>query len=122
VVTSTVVNHTYSNRRILIAIPVPVSYEGDCALAMDLVRQAAASHPRVLREPGPVVLIKQFGDSSIDLELLVWIGDPETGRQNLVSEINVNILRAFADNKLTFPYPQRDVRLITPATGNHPAK
>jgi small-conductance mechanosensitive channel len=104
VVTSTVVNHTYSNRRILIVMPVPVSYEGDCSLAMDLVRQAAISHPRVLREPGPTVLIKQFGDSSIDLELLVWIGDPENGRQHLVS------------------YPQRDVRLITPGPGSHPAK
>ena len=112
VVTSTVVNHTYSNRRSLIKIPVPVSYEGDCDLAMSLLRQAALAHPRVLRDPAPAVLIKHFGDNGIDLELLVWIDDPEAGRQNLVSDLNLNILRAFADNKLSFPYPQRDVRLI----------
>jgi small-conductance mechanosensitive channel len=119
-VTSTVINHTYSNRRVMISIPVPVSYECNCELAMNVVQNAALAHSRVLKDPAPSVLIRQFGDSSIDLELLVWIIDPEGGRQHLVSDINVNILRAFADNKLTFPYPQREVRLIHPGGTGKP--
>lgn len=112
VVTSTVINHSYSNRRVLVRIPVQISYASNLETAMRLMLEAANSHSRVLREPAPSALLTAFGDNGINLELLAWIEDPERGKLNLNSDINLAIYKAFAANKIEIPFPQRDIRIV----------
>ena len=50
-----------------------------------------------------------FGDSGIDLELRVWIRDPQQGVANVQSDINLAIWKAFKAAGITIPYPQRDL-------------
>jgi small-conductance mechanosensitive channel len=66
----------------------------------------------VLADPGPRVFLTLFGDSSINLELGFWISDPEEGRGNVISDINIAIWRAFRENGIIIPFPQRDVHLV----------
>jgi len=54
----------------------------------------------------------RFADSGIDLELGVWISDPENGQLNLKSALNQAILRAFRANGIQIPFPRRDVRIV----------
>ena len=111
-ITSTVVNHSYSSREMRLAIPVQVSYQSDLEQAMALILQAAENHPRVLKNPEPKVFLKAFGDNGIDLEMGIWINDPEEGQLNLRSDINLEIWRRFQEEGIEIPYPQRDVRIV----------
>ena len=111
-VTTTVLNHSYSTRNIRLTIPVQVAYESDVERALKLLEEIAHRHERVLQRPDPpAAFIASFGDSGVNLELLVWIGDPENGQLNLKSALNRKIFKTFADNGIRQPYPQRDVRI-----------
>lgn len=79
---------------------------------MQLMREAAERHPRVLVEPAPTVQIRGFGESGIDLMLIVWIPDPEEGSAALQSEIYLEVWQAFKQNKISIPFPQREVRIL----------
>jgi small-conductance mechanosensitive channel len=111
-VTSTVINQSYTDRKLRLAIPVQVSYRSDLEQAMAIMVAAAKKQPRVLADPEPSVALKEFADSGINLELGAWIADPEEGRLNLVSAINLEIWREFRRQGIEIPYPQREVRVL----------
>jgi len=111
---STVQNQTYSDKRLRLATTVGVAYDTDLELASRLLCEAAAAQPRVLAEPGPKVFLAQFADSAINLELGFWIGDPEEGRGNVLSDVNFAIVDAFRRHGVQIPFPQRDVRIVNP--------
>ena len=54
---------------------------------------------------------RENGDSTVDLELRVWIGDPENGIQNVISDILIATWNLFQEHNIEFPYPQQDVHL-----------
>jgi small-conductance mechanosensitive channel len=112
VITSAVINQSYTDRKVAIAMSVQISYESDLELAMQILGEVAKRHPRVLPEPVPAVLIKAFADNGIDLELAAWVEDPEQGKTNLRSEIYYGIWQEFKARGVVIPYPQREVRLV----------
>ncbi|MEQ1742154.1 MAG: mechanosensitive ion channel domain-containing protein, partial [Candidatus Nitrotoga sp.] len=112
-ITSTVINHSYTNRQLRIAIPVQISYQSDLDRAMEIMKQAAANQTRVLADPETKVYLKSFSDNGIDLEMGIWIDDPEEGQLNLCSDINMEIWRKFQVSGIEIPYPQRDIRIIS---------
>jgi small-conductance mechanosensitive channel len=116
VVSSTVINHSYSDRRVRVDVPVQVSYQSDVELALRLMLDAANRHARVIQDPKPAAILKDFADSGINLEMFVWIADPENGKGNLRSELNLDIWKAFQANRIDIPFPQRDVRIVSAPT------
>ena len=112
-ITSTVINHSYTNRQLRIGIPVQISYQSDLDRAMEIMKQAAANQTRVLADPETKVYLKSFSDNGIDLEMGIWIDDPEEGQLNLCSDINMEIWRKFQASGIEIPYPQRDIRIIS---------
>jgi len=111
IITSEVINWSYSDRVIRLKLPVQVSYRDDPRRALDLMTRAAAGHPRVERDPAPVGRVIRFGESGIDLELRFWIRDPEDGVNNVRSDLYLAIWDAFKEAGITIPFPQRDVNL-----------
>jgi len=112
VVSSTVVNHTYSSHAVRVDVPIQVSYQSDVELALKLMREAAQRHARASKQPQPVALLKQFGESGIDLELYVWITDPEVGTGGLRSDLYLDLWKSFPAHGISIPYPQREVRIL----------
>ncbi|MDR3413222.1 MAG: mechanosensitive ion channel [Formivibrio sp.] len=110
-ITSTVVNQSYNDRLIRIALPVQVAYGTDLAQAQALLQEAAKVEPRVVDTPAPAVFIKGFGENGIELELGVWIKDPENGQLPVRSSINMKIWQIFMAHAIEIPYPQREVRV-----------
>jgi small-conductance mechanosensitive channel len=102
-VTTTVVNHSYSDRLVRVAVPVPLDYRSDIKLAMRLMQEEAARHPRVLRQPAPDVLIKQFAEVGVELELGVWIDDARPGPAGLRSDLYGAIWDVFKANGVRLP-------------------
>ena len=114
-ISSTVQNQTYSDAQLRLVTSVGVAYDCDLDLAVRLMTEAAAAQERVLAEPPPKVFLTQFADSSINLELGFWIDDPEKGKGNVISDINFAIWRAFKENGVSIPFPQREVRILNEA-------
>jgi len=111
-ITSSVLNHSYSDRKIRVKIPLQVSYASPLETAMRIMLEAGREHPRVIADPPPQVQLKEFGDNGIGLELVVWIADPEEGMSTLRSDINLRIWHEFQQQGIEIPYPQRDIRII----------
>jgi small-conductance mechanosensitive channel len=112
IITSTVINHSYTDRRVRVGLPVQISYQSDLDTAMRIMEQAADHHRRVLKYPEAAAVILRFGDSGIDLELGVWIDDPQEGTLGLRSDLYREIWREFRQHNIEIPYPQREVRVL----------
>jgi small-conductance mechanosensitive channel len=110
--TSEITNWSYGDRNVRFRLPVQISYQDDPEQAMALMVRAARDTERVLADPEPVVRLLGFGDNGINLELRLWIHDPEKGVNNVRSDVYLRIWRAFRETGISIPYPQRDVRLI----------
>jgi small-conductance mechanosensitive channel len=111
IITSQVINWSYADRAIRLKLAVQISYEDNPREAMQLLLEAARSHPRVEPAPEPAARVMGFGESGIDLELRYWIRDPEDGINNVRSDLYLAIWDAFRAAGITIPYPQRDVHL-----------
>lgn len=110
-VTTDVINWSYSDRKVRVRIPVQISYNDDPEEGMAIMLEAGKSHPRVLQDPAPVVRLMEFADSGVALELRVWMTDPQEGVGNIRSDINLAIWHGFKNAGITIPFPQRDVNL-----------
>ncbi len=121
-VTTTVLNHTYTSKEVRLAVPVQVSYDSDVDRALQLMEQAALAEPRVTRAPNaPASFVVRFAESGIDLELGVWIGDPEKGQGDLKSSLYRAIWRSFNAHGIRIPFPQREMRILGPPDSTAPS-
>jgi len=110
-ITNPVTNWSFSNSRVRRKMPIGIAYNTDVEKAMELCIEAATSVDRVLDNPEPVCQLRGFGDSSVDLEVRFWIGDPQRGVKNVESLVNVQIWKLFQANDIEIPFPQRDVNI-----------
>jgi small-conductance mechanosensitive channel len=110
-ITTEVINWSYTDRNVRLKIPVSISYDDDPEQAMALLLGAARANPRVLDDPAPAARLMNFGDNGIELELRVWIQDPESGLANVRSDVNLAIWHAFKAAGITIPFPQRDLHI-----------
>jgi len=111
IITQQVVNWSYSNNAVRLKIPIGVSYNSDVRKAIALCLEAAAEVQRVIREPKSVCLLKGFGDSSVDLELRIWIDDPQNGVSNVKSQVLLLVWDKFHEHGIEIPFPQRDLHI-----------
>lgn len=107
-IADTVTNWSVGDPKIRISIPVGVAYGSDTELVTKLLMKAAQDHPDVLQHPEPIVYFKEFGDSSLNFELMAWIPNPMI-RLRTISNLNYAIDRLFRENNVKIPFPQRDV-------------
>jgi potassium efflux system protein len=109
-ITQQLLNWTLSDQVTRIKIPVGIAYGSDCDRARTLLLEIAKNHPLVLREPEPVALFQGFGASSLDFELRVYAGQL-SDRQDLAHDLNMEINRRFAEEKINIAFPQLDIHL-----------
>ncbi len=109
-VSSRVINWTHGDPKIRIDIDVGVSYESDLDLVLQTLEQVAAENSEVLSHPKPEVHLREFGDSSWNMKLRVWIMNPKRFYY-VKSDINCEIVRKFRENNIEIPFPQRDLHI-----------
>ncbi|MBD2393314.1 mechanosensitive ion channel [Cyanobacterium aponinum FACHB-4101] len=103
-------NWSYNSFTARIIIPIAVAYQSDLVLVTELLLQSAYQESRVVAHPSPEVLLVGFGDSSLNLELRVWI-NPIDQEPEIRSNLNFIIEYLFRQYNITIPFPQRDVWL-----------
>ena len=106
-----IVNYTIISTKIRVRINIGVSYDADIEKAKELINHVAGSLAWVSKDPPPKVVVKNFGESSVDLQLRVWIDDARK-RMDTISCITDKIKETFAKNGIEIPYPKRDISII----------
>jgi potassium efflux system protein len=109
-VTEKVTNWTLSDRLRRLDLPVGISYGTASKKVIDLLESIARGHPEVLINPAPRALFMGYGDSSINFELRVWT--ESRNWQQVRSDVTVAVYDAVYAAGMTFPFPQREVRLL----------
>lgn len=111
-VSSTVTNWTLSDRQIRVIIPVGVAYGSDVELVTSLLYQVARDNQLVMKTPEPSVLFLNFGNSSLDFELRVFVSDLDN-MLKVRNELNRQVDSIFRENNVEIPFPQNDVHIRT---------
>ncbi len=113
IVEATVNNNTLDDTLLRLRCPVGVVYSADMHQVRQVLEQMAAAIPWRDRTHDPVILLTDFGSSSVDWEVSVWIDDPWK-RRRYRSELNEAIWFALLDAGITIAFPQVDVHFDPP--------
>jgi len=92
---------------------VGISYDSDPEKAIRLIQGIITSTAGVDQSQNPTVGIKEFGDSSINIEYRYWVPTPQYF--TLLYQVNLAVLKAFRENGISIPFPQREVRVLSGA-------
>ena len=95
-----------------IRIAVGVAYGSDIDHVIATLEQVAGEISEICIDPAPRVRFRQFGESSLDFELLCWIDKP-VDRGRLRHELGCAVYKAFAAKNIEIPFPQRDLHVRT---------
>jgi small-conductance mechanosensitive channel len=109
-ITQRVENASLADPRILLTTSVQVAYGTDVPALSPRIVEALLAVPRVLGDPGPAVQLAAFASDGLQLNVVFWISDPQNGQGNVLSEVNLAILRTLAEAGVEIPFPQRVVR------------
>ncbi|EAW38169.1 mechanosensitive ion channel domain-containing protein [Lyngbya sp. PCC 8106] len=112
-VNNRIINWSYENMNSRIHIPVRVAYGSDPVLVTEAILAAAQKESRILSFPPPQVWLSNFGEDSINFELLVWIDKPRF-RLPIQSSLNFIIHHEFYFKNIRIPVSQRDLWLRNP--------
>ncbi|MEJ2475324.1 MAG: mechanosensitive ion channel, partial [Desulfobacterales bacterium] len=110
-VSDTIVNYSLTSPMIRITVPVGVSYNADPRVVEKILLDVASKEPMVTDYQSPVVRFKEYGDNSINFDLLVWIDVRETPRRKLRSGLYFAIFDELKKAGIEIPFPQRDIHL-----------
>ncbi len=109
-VSEKVINWTLTDSRARLFLPLGVAYGSPVARVLEILEETAAASAQVLEDPRPEALFMEFGDSSLNFELRVWVKDV---RQRLAirSAVLTDLDRRLRDAGIEIPFPQRDLHL-----------
>ncbi len=111
-ITGELLNWTLSDQTNRLVVTVGVEYGCDTRKAMALLAEAARDHPRVLKEPAPLISFESFGDNALTLVLRCYLGSLD-GRLATTTELHQAVYDKFSEADIGIAFPQRDVHLTT---------
>ena len=109
-ITQRVENASLADSRMGMNTAVQVAYGTDLLALMPRIAKVVGAIPRVLVDPAPDVLLKNFAADGLELCIGFWIADPENGQGNVRSDVNLAILKLFDELQIEIPFPQRVLR------------
>jgi small-conductance mechanosensitive channel len=96
-----------------VRVPIGVAYGVDLEQVKTVLVEAMTDLPEVLESaPGaaPSVVVKAFGASSIDLDVIVWLAEARD-MTTFMDSVNSAIYNSLKAANIEIPYPKRDVYL-----------
>jgi len=111
IMTRDIINYTATSASIRVRVNIGISYDADITTAKKVINDIAESIEWVQADPPPKVVVRNFGDSSIDLQLRVWIKNARK-RMDTISEVTDKIKTAFDAAGIEIPYPKRDITIV----------
>ena len=103
-----IINYTTITEEIRVRISIGIAYEADINKAKELIKNIALELEWVMREPAPKVVVRNFGDSSVDLQARIWIREPRR-RMDTISHVTDRTKEVFQQEGIEIPYPKREI-------------
>ncbi|TLP80433.1 mechanosensitive ion channel family protein [Maribacter sp. ACAM166] len=113
-----VYNYTQNHKTTRESIKIGVSYGSDVQLVTKILLDIVKTHRNVLKSPKPFVIFEDFGDSALLFSLNFYIIDSFSDPR-IKSELRYKIDAEFRANKITIPFPQRDIHLFQQGPFQH---
>lgn len=110
-ISSTVINWSHNDRMVRFRFPVGVSYSEDPDQVKQLLLEVMKENKGVLRNPPPDVWFDEFGDSSLNFNLMVWTSEYIQRPKALRSQLYYAIFKKFKEHEIEIPFPQRDLHI-----------
>ncbi len=108
-----VINWSHYDKKARFSIKVGVAYGSNTQMVKDVLLKVAKENGHILKHPSPIVRFKDFGNSSLDFELLFWSND-FLRIEDIQSEMRFEIDHHFREEGIEIPFPQRDIWIRTP--------
>ena len=108
---SKIINESAPIPRFRIRVPVGVAYGSDLEKVEQVLLDVAGANPNVEKTPEPRIRLRSFADSSVNFEMLCWVHDPRA-KGHETHELLKAAYKAFNEQGITIPFPQRDVHII----------
>lgn len=105
-----VINWTVSEHITRFHVSVGVAYGSDTEKVKNLLYKVALDHPLVDKRRKIVVMFQDFGDSSLKFDLFFWAAR-SWEIMVIKSDIRFAIDKAFRENDIQIPFPQRDLHI-----------
>lgn len=109
-ITGEVINWTLSDPTLRVIVPVGVAYGSDIQLVEQTLMQIGEENNLVLKDPKHYVLFRDFGDSTLDFELRVFISNIDN-ILNVPHQLRIAIDKKFRELDIEIAFPQRDLHL-----------
>ena len=93
-----------------IPIMVGVAYSTDLNQALAVLREVVTANPRVIKDPAPIVAVRELGESSINIFVGAWVPVSQFGAAR--GELYKAIIEQFGAARVTIPFPQREIRIL----------
>lgn len=106
-----VINWSHNDKKVRISFPVGVSYKEDPERIRKILLSVVDDNPGVMKEPRPYIRFDQFGDSSLNFNVMVWTSDYIDRPSALKSELYYAVFKAFREHNVEIPFPQRDIHI-----------
>ncbi|MCK5902622.1 MAG: mechanosensitive ion channel family protein [Cocleimonas sp.] len=91
-----------------IRVKIGIAYGSDIDQVRTILMEIAQQEPLITNSPVPRVRFRSFGGSSLDLELLGWIEDPEL-RGRTLDKLNTTIYKRFNQENIEIPFMKQDI-------------
>lgn len=103
-----IINYTYATTR-RADLTIGISYNSNIKKAKELALEVMNNHPMVLKDPEPMVLVRDLADSSINLAVRPWAKTEDffVMRSDILEQIKLK----FDENNIVIPFPQRDIHI-----------
>ena len=111
IISGQLINWTLTDAGGRISIDVGIGYASDLAKALDIALDIAKSDPRVLTDPAPSAIVTEFADSAINIRLRCYLSNI-LERSYIKSDLMIRLQKAFAENGIDIPFPQRVVQVL----------
>ena len=116
VTSSVVINYAMPDNKLKVRIPFSVAYGSDMQrvkeILLAIAHEAAEKTAWVITDPAPSVYFLEFGESSLDGQLILWTNNYDYV-WDVQDYVNSRIARRFSDEKIEIPFRQVDVRMRT---------
>lgn len=106
-----VTNWSHNDRLVRFHYPIGVSYKENPEEVKKIVLSVAENHEGVLKDPAPALWFVEYGDNSLNFELVVWTSTYIQKPVVLKSELYYIIFKEFEKHNIEIPFPQRDIHI-----------
>ncbi|MDA8139066.1 MAG: mechanosensitive ion channel [Desulfobacteraceae bacterium] len=110
-ISGTLINYSLGSPLICVEVPVGVSYNANPRQVEQILLEVARTEPSVSKERPAAVRFIEFGDSSINFQVLVWINVRTTPLRLVRSNLYFSIFENLAKAGIEIPFPQRDIHI-----------